>query len=56
LLHAAGRPATIGYRFQGLAHGVWYYFAADASPIEARLYALGVELERLPLEVVVDRP
>ncbi len=52
LFHEDGRPATIGYLFEGLAHGVWYYLAPDSTLIEARLYALGVELERLPVETV----
>lgn len=36
-----GRPATVGYRFEGLAHGVWYYLRPDSTLAEARLYALG---------------
>lgn len=52
LFHEDGRPATIGYRFQGLAHGVWFYLAPDSTLIEARVYALGVLVERLPVETV----
>lgn len=52
LLHADGRPATIGYRFEGLAHGLWYYLAPDSTLVEARLYALGVEIERLPVRTI----
>ena len=50
LLREDGRPATVGYRFEGLAHGVWYYLRPDSTLAEARLYALGVLLEQLPVE------
>jgi len=49
LLNTEGRPATIGYRVEGLAHGVWYYLNPDGSLREARLYALDVLLEKLPV-------
>jgi|GEM_PF-2005832 len=55
LLNSEGRPATIGYRFQGLAHGIWYYLNPDGSLHEARLYALDVMLERLPIETLPAR-
>lgn len=46
LFYANGLPATVGYRYEGLQHGMWYYHAPDGCLVEARLYALGVELAR----------
>jgi hypothetical protein len=47
-----GMPQVIGARYDGQAHGLWYYLAPDGTLIEARLYGLGVELEQLPVETV----
>ncbi len=49
ILHADGKPATLGYRIDGEAHGVWYYFDRDAKLVEARLFALGVFLTTIPI-------
>ncbi len=49
ILHADGKPATLGYRIDGEAHGVWYYFDRDANLVEARLFALGVFLTTIPI-------
>lgn len=45
--YADGRPMTVGYRWEGLAHGLWWYFAADGRYLGARLFGLGVELREL---------
>jgi len=49
-----GRLMTQGYRDDGLQHGLWWYFGPDGRLLEVRLYALGDELERLPVETVVS--
>ncbi|MBL8787939.1 MAG: hypothetical protein JNJ59_23795, partial [Deltaproteobacteria bacterium] len=51
-----GMPQVIGARYDGQAHGLWYYLAPDGTLIEARLYGLGVELEQLPVETVRKGP
>lgn len=55
LFYDDGRLMTQGYRDDGLQHGLWWYFAHDGTLLEARLYALGVELERLPVKTVRKR-
>lgn len=49
-----GQAMTFGVQVDGLPHGVWWYLAPDGTLAEARLYALGVELERLPVETVIE--
>jgi len=49
ILHADGKPATLGYRIDGEAHGLWFYFDRDANLVEARLYALGLFLTTIPV-------
>jgi len=51
-----GMPQLIGARYDGQAHGVWYYLGSDGTLVEARLYGLGVELEQLPVETVQKVP
>lgn len=55
LFYDDGRLMTQGYRDDGLPHGLWWYFGRDGTLVEARLYALGVELERLPVKTEYKR-
>lgn len=55
LFYEDGRLMTQGYRDDGLPHGLWWYFDHDGTLAEARLYALGVELERLPVKTTFQR-
>ena len=47
-----GRLMTQGYRDDGQQQGLWWYFGPDGTLLETRLYALGVELEQLPVKTV----
>lgn len=52
VVHDNGLPATVGYRWEGLPHGVWFYLAPDGTLVDARLFGLGVELAHLPVETL----